>query len=245
MLTFDLCSYKYVYIVAKWIISVTDTNNANRRNKKLAFNINAPFRSHISKINNTYIDNAKGLDIVMPMFDLLEYSNNYCMTSGSLWSYYKDEVNDDVNENKSDCYRMNNEKTKTNKSFEYKTKMIGNTPTDDSRLDTEVFVPLKHLSNFWRSLDLPLINCETELDLSLPRNSVISEISRTPEVTLATGATFQINNVKLCISVVTLSINNNIKSLENLKQGIQREQLLRIVTIMLQEILLINITCYW
>ena len=123
--------------------------------------------------------------------------------------------------------------------------MIGNTPTDDSRLDTELFVPLKHLSNFWRSLDLPLINCETELDLSLPRNSVISEISRTPEVTLATGATFQINNVKLCISVVTLSINNNIKSLENLKQGVQREQLLRIVTIMLQEILLINITCYW
>ena len=181
----------------------------------------------------------------MPMFDLLEYSNNYCMISGSLWSYYKDEVNDDVNENKSDCYRMNNEKTKTSKSFEYKTKMIGNTPTDDSRLDTELFVPLKHLSNFWRSLDLPLINCEKELDLSLPRNSVISEISRTPEVTLATGATFQINNVKLCISVVTLSINNNIKSLENLKQGIQREQLLRIVTIMLQEILLINITCYW
>ena len=79
----------------------------------------------------------------MPMFDLLEYSNNYCMTSGSLWSYYKDEVNDDVNENKSDCYRMNNEKTKRSKSFEYKTKMIGNTPTDDSRLDTEVFVRQK------------------------------------------------------------------------------------------------------
>ena len=70
-------------IVVKGIISVTGTNNANRRNKKLTFKNNAPFRSCITKINNTFIDNAEYIDIVMLMCNLLEYSDNYSMTSGS------------------------------------------------------------------------------------------------------------------------------------------------------------------
>ena len=73
-------------------------------------------------------------------------------------------MNDDADENYND-YRLNNSKTTTSKSFEYKTKIIGRTPYTDSRLDTDVNVPLKHLSNFWKSLDL--INCEIELDLRL------------------------------------------------------------------------------
>ena len=77
--------------------SVTGTNNANRRNKKLTFKNNAPFRSCISKINNTFIDNAGDLDIVMLMYNLLEYSDNCSMTSGSLWNYHRDEINDDAN----------------------------------------------------------------------------------------------------------------------------------------------------
>ena len=88
------------------------------------------------------------------------------MISGSLWNYYRDEANDDENENDNANNMINNNKTIRSKSFEYKTKIIGSTPNNNNILDAAVLVPLKYLSNFWRSLDLPLINCEIELDLS-------------------------------------------------------------------------------
>ena len=97
------------------------------------------------------------------------------MTSGTLWNYYRDKVNDDVNENNdANNFRINNNKTTTSKFFEYKTKLIGSTPNNDSRLGAEVVVPLKYLSNFWRPLDLPLIDSEIELHLSWSRYCVIS-----------------------------------------------------------------------
>ena len=121
----------------------------------------------------------EGLDIITPIYNLLEYSDNY-LTPGSLWNHYRDEVNDDANENNDAVnYRINIKKEKS-KSFEYKTKITGNIQAVNNRLDGEVLVPLKYLSNFWRSLDLPLVKWEIELDLSLLRNCIISEISRTP-----------------------------------------------------------------
>ena len=109
----------------------------------------------------------------MPMYNLLEYSDNYSITSGSLWNFYRDEINYSANENNdASNYRINNNKSTTSKSFEYKTKIIRRTPNDNNVLDAEVVVPLKYLSNFWRSLDLPLINCEIELDLSLSRSCI-------------------------------------------------------------------------
>ena len=90
-----------------------------------AFKDNAPC---ISKINNTFIDNEEVLDIVMPRPNLLEYCDNYFMTSGSLWSYYRDEVNDDDdNDDNSNNNRINYDKTITSKFFEYKTKLIRST----------------------------------------------------------------------------------------------------------------------
>ena len=71
----------------------------NRANKKSVFKNNTPFRSCISKTNNTFIDDSEDLDIVMPMYNLLRYSGNYSVTSGSLWNYYRDKVNNDANEN--------------------------------------------------------------------------------------------------------------------------------------------------
>ena len=94
----------------------------------------------------------------MSMHNLLEYSNSYSMTSGSLWSYYRDKVNDIDNENNADNYRINNNKTMTSKSFEYKTKLIGSTPNDNNTLNADIVVPLKYLSKFWRFFNLPLIN---------------------------------------------------------------------------------------
>ena len=92
MLRSDLCDYSDVYIVVKRTITVEEDDNNKKKNKKLFFKNDAPFRSCIWKINNSFIDNAEDLDIVMPIYNLLEYSDNYCMTSGSLWNYYRDEI---------------------------------------------------------------------------------------------------------------------------------------------------------
>ena len=148
------------------------------------------------------------------------------MTSRSFWNYYRDEVNDSANEIDDNDNEINNDKTMKSKSFECKTKIIGSTPNNNSRLNAEFVALLKYLSIFWRCLNLSLINCEIELDLTWSKHYVISEISRTPEMdganpadaTLTTGATFQINNAKFYAPVVTLSINDNIKFLENIKQ---------------------------
>ena len=99
MLRSDLCDYSDAYIVVTKRISVTGTNANNRRNKKLTFKNNNPFRSCISKINNTLLDNAEYLDIVMAMYNLLECSDNYYMTSETLCNYYRDEVNDSAKKN--------------------------------------------------------------------------------------------------------------------------------------------------
>ena len=79
MLRSDLCDHGDAYIVLKGIITVTGTNPHNRINKNLIFKNNAPFTSYITKINNAFVDNAKDLDIVVPVYNLLEYSDNYSM----------------------------------------------------------------------------------------------------------------------------------------------------------------------
>ena len=104
----DLCDYRDVYVVVSEGITVTDTDNANRRNQKLTFENDALFRPCILKISNTFMRNEEHLDIVMLLVNLIEYSDNYCMTSGSLWNYYRDEVNNDANENNAAAnYRIN------------------------------------------------------------------------------------------------------------------------------------------
>ena len=90
MLRSDLCDFSDAYIVVKGDITVTNPNNA-KRNKAVAFKNNAPFINCISKINGVKIDNAEDLDVVMPMYNLLEYSNNYRKTTSSLRNYYRDE----------------------------------------------------------------------------------------------------------------------------------------------------------
>ena len=96
----------------------------------------------------------------MSMYNLLEYTHNYSMTSESLWNYYRDEVNDEnMNETNDDNYRASNENTPESKSLEYKTKIIESIPIKNN-------LSLNYLCNFWRYLDSPLINCEIELDLS-------------------------------------------------------------------------------
>ena len=92
MLQSDVCDYSDAYMIFKGTINVTDPNN-DAYDNKLACKNNAPFISCVSKINNTLIDNAENLHIVMPMYNLIEYSKNYSKTTGSLWNYYRDEPN--------------------------------------------------------------------------------------------------------------------------------------------------------
>ena len=113
---------------------------------------------------------------------MFEYCDDYSVTSGNLWNYYRDEVNDDENENDNANNRINNGKLITSKSFEHKTKSKGRTPDDNNMLDTEV--PLKYLGGFWRFFNFPLINCEItvkKLDLSWSKECMISEISITTQ----------------------------------------------------------------
>ena len=84
MLRSDLWDYSDAYIVVRGRITIEGDNDAKTRTKNLIFNNKAPFRLCISKINKTFVDNAKDIDIVIPMCNLLEYSDNYSMTSGSL-----------------------------------------------------------------------------------------------------------------------------------------------------------------
>ena len=99
MLRSDLCDFSDEYIVVKGDITLEGDNDANRRNKNLIFKNNTQFINCISKINGVKIGNAEDLDVVMPMYNLLEYSKNYRKTTCSLWNYYRDEISDPFSSN--------------------------------------------------------------------------------------------------------------------------------------------------
>ena len=139
----------------------------------------------------------------MPMYNLLEYSKNYRKTTGSLWNYYRDEPSNPLSPN--------------SESFKYNANVVGKTPqNNDSLANAKVVIPLKHLSNFWRSLDIPLINCEVELILTLSKNCGLADMTAnlTPS-----GALFQVTDTKLYVPDVTLSKENDTKLLEQLQTG--------------------------
>ena len=214
MLRPDLCDYSDAYIVVKGKITVINPND-NVYDKKLALKNNAPCLSCISKINNTLVDNAEDLDIAMPMYNLLRYSKNYRKTTGSLWNYYRDESNSGAEGNIS--YSIKN-----SKSFDYQTiitgKLEGNNVEKD---DTEIAVPLKYLSNFFKSLNFPLINCEVSLTLTWSENCIItSKVTREADpdadptldgINNPTNAVFKITDCKLYVPAVTLSAEDGFK----------------------------------
>ena len=207
MLKSSLCDYSDACILVKGRITIAGegahaaARHADERDKDVAFKNCAPFINCISEVNNTQIDNAKDIYIVIPMYNLIEYSDNYAKVSGSLWQYFRDEAddNDDMNESK---------------SFKSKIKITGKTPNNGNEKDVEIMVPLKYLSNFWRTLEMPLINCEVNLILTWSPTCVI---------TSSNGAiTFAITYTKLYVPVVTLSTQENTKFHQQLKSGFKR-----------------------
>ena len=198
MLKSSLCDYSDAYILVKGTITINGAaadaaaRQADERDKGVAFKNCASFTNCISEINNTQVDNAKDIDIVMPMYNLIEYSDNYAKTTGSLWQYFRDEPDDNIEDSE---------------SFKSKIKISGKTPDDDNEKDVEIMVPLKYLRNFWRTLEMPLINCEVNLILTWSSTCVV---------------TFAITDAKLYVSVVTLSRQENTKLLQQLKSGFKR-----------------------
>ena len=215
MLKSSLCDYSDAYILVKGTISVNSTvadgAAANNNNRKVIFKNCAPFTNCISEINNTQVDNAKDIDIVIPMYNLIEYSDNYAKTTGSLWQYCKDIPARDAN-NIIEEFTGGN----TTDSFNFKAKITGQTGNNGTK-DVEIMVPLKYLSNFWRTLEVPLINCQVNLILTWSSTCILIATNIPNQ-----NATFEITDTKLYVPAVTLSTQENTKFLEQLKSAFKR-----------------------
>ena len=244
MLRSNLCDYSDAYILVKGTIMVTAlgaNNGANnirdKRNRPLILKNNAPFVSCMTRINGELIEDADNLDVVIPMYNLLEYSKNYRKTIGSLYNYYRHELTNDGNDNNSD-----NRNVVNSEAFKYKNKITGNTYNVDAGAQgydvnkngtqkIELAIPLKYLGTSWRALNIPLISCEVFLELKWNKKCVITSLERRqvdagPPVVrdnAPTGATLSITDCKLYVRVVTLSKDDEIKLLTNLKSGFKRE----------------------
>ena len=159
------------------------------------------------------------------MYNLLEYSKNYRKTTDSLWNYYRDEPSDPLSSN--------------SESFKYKTIITWNTynvgageagydANKAGKNGTEIVIPLKHLSNFWWSLNIPLIICEIELISTWSKNCVLADMTvrgaevDNPAIVAPTGLELKIVDTILYVPVVTLSKENDIKLLEQLKSRFKR-----------------------
>ena len=196
--------------------------------KILAFKNNASFVSCISKINNTLlIDNAEDFDIVMPIYNVIEYNNSYLKTAGSFWNYCRDEPSSSANNNI-------NYSIKDSKSFEYKASITGKLEGNTTKKEAEIVVPLKFLSNFLRTLDMPVMDCEVNLILTWSESCLLTSKATRVAVPAQggnpvvagidnpTNATFKITDTKLYVPVITLSTGNDKKLLKQLRTRFKR-----------------------
>ena len=118
----------------------------------MVFKNNASFINCITEVNGIKIDNAEDLNVVMPMYNLLEYSKNYKNTTGSLWNYYRDEANSSTDDNNITHSILNS------KAFDYKANFISSVKNNNlTKNDVKIVVPLKYLSNLWKNLNMPLM----------------------------------------------------------------------------------------
>ena len=181
---------------------------AANANTRLALKSCVPFTKCNLEINDEHVDTAENLDIVMPMYDLIEYSDNYQDSSATLYQYKRDEP--------PEANAINDLTTNTSSSFKYKVKLLGNPVLDGNiaKRSVKVVVPLIYLSNFFRSLEMPLINCRVKLNLTWKKECVLS--------TDAGDAVFIINDTKMYVPVVTLSKENNKDFIEQQNKGFQR-----------------------
>ena len=205
-----LCDYSNAYILVTGNITVKRINAADTADIALGAITQVknctPFKKCRTEINETFVGETDFINITMPMYNLIEYSDNYSDTSGSLWQFKRDEII-----NNADVTNDNNAP-----SFKYKANLIGNTENIGTKNGAKIAVPLKYLSNFWRSLEMPLINCKVELLLKWTENCVLTTAAN------ANKANFKVTDAKRYILIVTLSIEDNSKLTELLNERFKR-----------------------
>ena len=190
---------------------------AANANTRLAFKNCAPFTKCSLEINDERVDTAKNLDIAKPMYNLIEYSDNYQDSSATLYQYKRDEPPE---ANAIDHLTENN-----SSSFEYKVKLLGNPVLDGAiaKLSIKVVVPLKYLSNFFKSLEMPLINCKIKLSLSWKKNAYYQlMLVMLYLLLMIQKCTFQL---LLCQKkIIKILLNNKIKAFNDLFLGTKKKK---------------------
>ena len=200
----NLCDYAEAYILVDGTIRAA----AADANTRLALKNCVPFTKCNLEINDEHVDTAENLDITMPIYNLIEYSDNYQDSSATLYQYKRDEPPED--DAVADLTADNSS------SLKYKISLLGNpvVANNIARINVKVVVPLKYLSNFFRSLEMPLINCKIKLNLIWKKECVLS--------TDDDNAVFIINDTKMYVPVVTLSKEDNKDFIEQQNKGFQR-----------------------
>ena len=200
----NLCDCAEAYILVDGTIRAAAAN----ANTRLALKNCAPFTKCNLEINDEHVDTAENLDIVMPMYNLIEYSDNYKDSSATLYQYKRDEP--------PEANAIFDLTADVSSSFKYKIKLLGNPVLDGAiaKRNVKVVVPLKYLSNFFRSLEMPLINCKIKLNLAWKKECVLSN--------QAGDAVFIINDTKMYVPVVTLSKEDSKDFIEQQNKGFQR-----------------------
>ena len=197
-----MCDYAEVYILVDGTIRAAASDN----NTRSAFNNCAPFTKCNLEINDEHVDTAENLDIVLPMYNLIEYSDNYQDSSATLYQYKRDEPPEGD--------PIPNLAVTISCSFKYKVNLLGNPAHAGgvARRNVKIVVPLKYLSNFFRSLEMPLINCKIKFNME--KKCVLSN--------QAGDAVFIITDTELYVPVATLSKEDNKDFIEQQNKGFQR-----------------------
>ena len=168
----------------------------------------APFSTCKTVINDVFVDRVEHIYIAMPMYHLIEYSNNYSDILGSLWQFKRDEVP----ANDADLTINNSQ------PFKYKAALVGKTANHNdgksSVKDTKIVVLLKYLSNSWRSLEETLINCKVHLKLNWIEDCSLPSAGN--------SAKFEITDAKLHVPIVTLSIKDSVNLTKQSSEGFKR-----------------------
>ena len=200
----SLCDYSDAFILVTGNITVAANNDTD-----FVFKNCAPFSACTTEINDTFVDKSKHIYIVMPMYNLIEYSDNFSDTSGSLLQFKRDEVPADNGD-----LTINN-----SQSFRYKVTLLGKAAnavndTNSSVKEAKIFVPLKYFSNFWRSLEMLFINCKIYLELNWIEDYILSSAGST--------AKLAITHTKLHFPIVTLSTKDSANLAKQLNEGFER-----------------------
>ena len=168
----NLCDYAEAFILIDGTIRAEAERaplaapQADIDNSRLTLKNYAPFTKCNLEINDEHVDTAENLDIAMPMYNLIEYSDNYQDSSATLYQYKRGEPPDDI---------ANNLTQNNSIFFDYKIKLLGNPEIANNiaRRNVKIVIPLNYLSNFFRSLEMPLINCKIKLNLTWKKECIL------------------------------------------------------------------------